>query len=272
MTSSPTVSFIMGVYRCKNTEDLFASVKSVISQTFRDWEFLIVDDGSADNGITWTAIEAAAALDSRIIPLRYDRNQGLAYALDYCLERTRGRFIARQDDDDLSRPTRLEKEIEYLEAHPSVSIVGTSASTFDEKGVWGTLKCVEDPSPESFLWNSPFIHPSVVMRAEDLRSVGGYRVAPETQLYEDYDLFMRMYSSGMRGHNIPETLYDYRSNRNTSKPRLMSARLREAKIRAQGFKALGLGPKRYLYIAKPIILGLVPRGFYGYIQGRRTAS
>lgn len=271
MSSNPTVSFIMGVYRCKNVDNLLASVKSVVTQTYGDLEFLIVDDGSDDNGVTYSAIKKVAEIDSRVVPLHYEQNHGLAYALNYCLERARGQFIARQDDDDLSESSRLEEEIVYLEEHPDVSIIGTNASLFDDEGTWGSLKCAENPTAEDFLWNSPFIHPSVVMRADALRAVGGYRVASETLLCEDYDLFMRMYAAGVRGHNIQKQLYRYRSNRHTSKPRPMPARINEAKTRASGFKALGLGSKKYLYIAKPILLGLVPRSLYGAVQGRRTS-
>lgn len=269
--SAPRVSIIMGVYRCKSADMLRASVESIIAQTFRDWEFLIVDDGSDDDGATYSAIQDVAARDSRIIPLRYEQNRGLAYALDYCLERAEGFYIARQDDDDVSDPKRLEREVAFLDNHPEVAIVGTNAVLFDEAGPWGALEMRERPTSESFLWNSPFIHPSVVMRAESLRAVGGYRDAPETLLYEDYDLFMRMYAAGMRGCNLLENLYSYRSDRQTSKPRPMSVRLREMSVRAYGFKALGLGTKKYLYIAKPILLGLVPKGLYGFIQGRRTS-
>ncbi|WP_322154886.1 glycosyltransferase [Paratractidigestivibacter sp.] len=268
---APYVSVIMGVYRCKNASMLRTSVESIIAQSFQDWEFLIVDDGSDDDGATYAAIQAAASLDDRVVPLRYERNRGLAYALNFCLERARGCYIARQDDDDTSMPERLEREVAFLDARPDVAIVGTNAELFDESGAWGVLERPERPMAESFLWNSPFIHPSVVMRADPLRSVGGYRVAPETLLYEDYDLFMRMYAAGMCGCNMPERLYSYRSDRHASKPRPMDARLREAKIRAIGFRELGLGAKKYFYIAKPVLLGLVPNALYGAIQGRRTS-
>lgn len=272
MTTTPAVSFIMGVYRCKSAEVLRASVESVIAQSYEDWEFLIVDDGSADDGMTWAAVKAAAELDSRIVPLRYEVNRGLAYALDYCLKRARGTYIARQDDDDLSRPERLLKEVDFLEAHPDIALVGTNAVVFDEEGSWGSFVRPMNPTKEDFLWGSPFIHPSILVRANSLRTVGGYRVAPETLLYEDYDLFMRMYAAGMRGHNLQEPLYRYRQSRITSKPRTMSARVREFKVRKKGFRELGLGARGIPYMLKPILLGLVPRGAYGIVQGRRTAS
>lgn len=272
MSAASTVSFIMGVYRCKDPSALRASVESVMAQTYSDWELIMVDDGSPDDGMTFEAMEDAARLDPRVTALRYENNRGLGYALDYCLERARGAYIARQDDDDFSKPDRLEKEIAFLEAHPEISIVGTTAALFDSEGEWGTLTVPELPVPRSFLWNSPFIHPSVVMRADALRSVGGYAAGPGTLLLEDYDLFMRMYARGLRGANIQEPLYRYRSDRSTSKPRPMSARVREAKVRARDFRMLGLGPSSIPYIAKPILVGLLPKKLYGAIQNERTSS
>jgi glycosyltransferase EpsE len=271
MSVVPSVSFIMGVYRCKDPASLRASVESIISQTYEDWELLMVDDGSDDNGTTYATMRDVAALDRRVTALSYEKNQGLAYALDYCLERARGRYIARQDDDDLSEPNRLIREVTFLDKHPDIAIVGTTATLFDCHGEWGLLDVPENPDRSSFLWNSPFIHPSVVMRADALRAVGGYRVAPETLLLEDYDLFMRMYAAAMRGANIQQPLYHYRSDRRTSKPRPMAARVREAKVRARGFKALGFGASSLPYIAKPVLVGLLPKRLYGVIQNGRTS-
>lgn len=268
----PTVSFIMGVYCCKNPKTLLASVESVVRQTFGDWEFLIVDDGSPDEGATYCAVQEAAALDDRVIALRYDQNKGLAFALNFCLERARGRYIARQDDDDFSVPMRLEKQVEFLETHPDVSLVGSNAVLFDNRGEWGEFKVPERPTRQNFLWNSPFIHPSIVVRADALRAVGGYRIAAETARCEDYDLFMRMYAAGMQGENIQAALYRYRSNRDTSKYRPMKHRFEEAIVRARGFKAMGIGPSRLPYIVKPLAVGLIPKGLYGAIQKGRTAS
>lgn len=270
-SNKPSVSFIMGVYCCKNPEALRASVESVINQTFVDWELIIVDDGSPDDGATFSAIVSAASLDERVVALRYGENKGLSYALNFCLEHAQGRYIARQDDDDLSMPTRLERQINLLESDQNISIVGSNAMLFDDDGEWGALEMPENPTCRSFLWNSPFIHPSVVMRADALRSVGGYRVSPETMRGQDYDLFMRMYARGMLGKNIPDQLYRYRSDRKVSKYRPMSRRVQEAKVRAKGFKGMGLGLSRYPYIAKPILLGLVPKRVYGFMQKERTA-
>lgn len=272
ITEKPTVSVIMGVHNCNNLSGLKQSVQSICNQTYRDWEFIIVDDGSKDGGVTFSAIGELAATDDRIIALRYEDNKGLSYALNYCLKFAQGEYIARQDDDDLSIPTRLEKQVAFLDYHPEIDIVGTEALLFDADGEWGKLKLPSRPSSQDFLWNSPFIHPSVVIRAESLRSVGGYRVAPETMRGQDYDLFMRMYSCGMRGANLKEELYLYRSDRATMKYLPMKYRINEAKIRYNGFKKMRLGIGSYPFVVKPILLGLMPKCVYGCIQGKRMSK
>lgn len=266
----PTVSFIMGVYCCKDADALQACVESVIRQTFTDWEFLIVDDGSPDCGATYRAIQNAAALDDRVTALRYTENMGLSFALNFCLARARGRYIARQDDSDLSESNRLAEQVSFLDSHPEYDILGTNALLFDAQGEWGNLMMPEVPSRKDFLWNSPFIHPSVVMRASALRAVGGYRVSAETKRGQDYDLFMRMYAQGSLGFNLQAMLYRYRSERGVSKYRSMPQRVDEARVRARGFRALGFDSRRYLYVIKPLLLGMVPRRLYGTVQKWRT--
>jgi glycosyltransferase EpsE len=265
----PLVSVIMGVYRCTDFAALEQSIQSIISQTYSNWEFLIVDDGSDDNGRTYNAIKHIASQDNRIIALRYQHNHGLAYALNYCLSRAQGRYIARQDDDDYSEPERLEKQVSFLSKHPNIAICGSNATIFDSKGSWGTLRMPAEPSPDNFLWNSPFIHPSVIMRVDALHRVNGYRVSPETVQYEDYDLFMRMYAQGFRGVNLQQALYHYHSDRTVMKYRPMGRRIQEMKIRLRGFHALGLGIRSFPFAIKPVLVALIPHRIYSRIQRRR---
>lgn len=271
-TCRAVVSFIMGVHQCKNLHNLEKSIQSIINQSFQQWELLVVDDGSEDNERTFDILQHYSQIDSRIKAFRYERNRGLAYALDYCLYRAKGKYIARQDDDDYSDPRRLKIQIDFLKKHQDIAICGTNATLFDEKGEWGFLHMPPQPQAHDFLWNSPFIHPSVVMRADALRSVGGYRVSRDTLLNEDYDLFMRMYARGFRGVNLQKSLYFYRSDRSVMKYRSLDARIREMRIRSQGFSALQLGPSRFIYILKPLVVGLIPRHLYAKLQSRRFTS
>ena len=256
MNNSPRISIIMGVY-LPNREYLFTSVESIVSQTFKDWELIICDDGS-NNIETDALLSEISKIDSRIKIIGYKKNMGLAYALNTCITNSYGEYIARQDDDDCSQSDRLSIQVEYLDAHHECSYVGTEAIVFDDKGQWGHYSLIESPEPRSFLWNSPFIHPSVMFRREALSAVNGYRVAPETERVEDYDLFMRLVAAGYNGHNLKSELYEYRINRSVKKYRPLRIRFNEAKVRRQGFKALELGIVAAPYVIKPIFIGLIP--------------
>lgn len=167
----PNVSIIMGVYNCKNYNLLRKSVDSVLQQTYKDFEFIICDDGSTND--TLEELNNLSQLDSRIKILSYKQNRGLNHALNVCLAASKGKYIARQDDDDISKPERLEKQVRFLDENPEYAIVGTCADVFDDKGIWGQYGVPEEPQKKDFLWNSPFMHPTMMMRKEELLSGGG---------------------------------------------------------------------------------------------------
>lgn len=169
----PMISVIMGVYNCKNIELLNKSIDSILNQTVSDFEFLICNDGSSDK--TFEELKKIAKKDSRIKILTYDNNIGLHHALNTCLKAAKGEYIARQDDDDLSKPERLVKQLEFLNKHQEYAIVGTCADVFDDEGVWGEYTVPESPKKEDFLWNSPFMHPTMMMRKTALLSGGVQR-------------------------------------------------------------------------------------------------
>lgn len=261
----PKISVIMGVYNCKDYKMLEDSVTSIINQTYRDWEFIICNDGSTND--TLDILKNVAKLDGRIKIISYDENKGLANALNYCLKFAEGELIARQDDDDISLPERFERQVIFLNEHKEYNLVGTIAHVYDDNGIWGTYGLAEKPIKSTFLWNSPFLHPSILMYKSDLLKLDGYRVAKETRRCEDYDLFMRMYAAGMRGYNIQEKLYKYRVVRNSDKKyRPVKYRIDEAFVRYKGFKAMGIFWKGIPYILKPIIIGLIPQCIFKRIK------
>ena len=261
------VSVIMGVYNCKNPQLLKKSVDSIIKQTFTDWEFIICNDGSTDD--TLQLLNEVAQSDSRIKVISYQQGRGLAYALNRCIKASTGEYIARQDDDDISEPTRFQEQVKILDIHLECAVVGTNARVFDDSGFWGTYTNVEFPDKKSFLWNSPFAHPTVMMRKDALISSGCYRVAKETRRCEDYDMFMRMYANGYKGCNIQKMLYQYRIVNDNKKYRPMKYRLDEAKVRFIGYRKLGMLPKALPYVLKPVLIGLMPQSIFKKIRERQ---
>lgn len=263
----PKVSVIMGVYNCKDIEALNNSINSIINQTYNDWELIICNDGSTDN--TLNILKKIEKKDKRIKLISYEQNRGLGYALNKCIEVSKGEYIARQDDDDISEINRFEKQVLYLDNNKYISIVGCTANVFDGENVWGKYKVPEKPNKKDFYWNSPFIHPSIMLRKKDIVKAGGYRIAKETRRCEDYDLFMRMYSLGMKGYNIQEELYKYKVTNGNKKYRPMRYRIDEAKVRYIGYKKLGILFKGIPYIVKPIIIGLIPQFIFKKITQRQ---
>lgn len=265
------VSVIMGVYNCGKRADLLEkSIDSILHQTYQDWELLICDDGSVDD--TYCILQNLSKRDARIRILHYSPNRGLSYALNYCLSEATGLYIARQDDDDISAPERLAKQVRAMAERPMYDIVGTTARIYNDNGVWGVFDVPEYPTRESFLWNSPFIHPTVMMRKDALQAVNGYRVAKETRRCEDYDLFMRMYAGGYRGYNIQERLYLYRSENGETKHRPMKYRIDEAVVRWQGYKALHMRCAGMPYVVKPLLVGMLPARLLKKIKKKQYST
>ena len=262
----PKVSIIMGVYNCKRPDLLDKSIMSIIEQTYTDWEFIICNDGSTD-GMTLDLLKNYEKVDKRIKIISYRQNHGLAHALNTCLKEAKGEYIARQDDDDESKPERLEKLVNFADKHSEYAVIGSVADVTDDNGVWGEYPLEEKPISKSFYWNSPFAHPTVLMRKEALDVVGGYKVSRETNRHEDYDLFMRMYATGYKGYNIQEKLYKYRIVNGDKKYRPMKDRINEAAVRYNGFKNLGiLRGGGIVYVIKPIIVGLIPQTLFKKIK------
>ncbi len=186
---------------------IYEAMESILSQTFKDFEFIIIDDSSTDN--TWEIINQFS--DRRIRKLRNPKNLGYSISLNKAINISQGKYIARQDADDISLPERLEKQVSYLEKHPEVVLLGTSAEIMDEEGVvFYTPPVITGKSKVKeilFAGENPFFHGSVMMRKSCLKEVGGYRTILEPA--EDFDLWLRM-AEKYEVDILPERLYRYR--------------------------------------------------------------
>lgn len=252
----PKVSVIMGVYNITNKPVLEKAINSILNQTFKDFEFIICDDGSIDE--TLEIVKEICNNDERVVFLKNEKNMGLAYVLNKCLKHSKGEYIARMDSDDESTLDRLEKQVRFLDTHSDYGVVSSNANLFDDNSVWGELNYSEEIKKEDFLKNNPVVHGAVMVRKSVYDVVDGYRDIPMTYRVEDYDLFMRIFSKGIRIYTIQEKLFNYREDENAQKRRKYKYRINEARVRAYGFKILGLYPKGIIYIIKPLIVGLLP--------------
>ncbi len=200
------VSVVMPVF---NGERFLAeAIESILSQTFTDFEFIIVDDGSQDRSAAVAG--SYAQHDERIRFVRLERNVGEADARNHGFARARGELIATMDCDDVSLPQRLQRQVDYLRGNPSVGVLGTGAQAVNEE--LRPLFNFDLPQQHALIVmnlfvGSFFIHPSTMMRRDAVADVGGYetsrRTAPDTELWSR--LMWRT-----RFANLPERLLLYR--------------------------------------------------------------
>jgi glycosyltransferase involved in cell wall biosynthesis len=205
LMSHPAVTVLMPVY---NSERYVArAVKSILDQTFRDFEFLVINDGSTDG-----SIDIIREFDDPRIRVIGTENQGVAAALHLGMEEAKGAYIARMDADDESLPNRLEIEKRCLDEHPEIAVVHGSVEYIDAEGVSIFLERDEGHSNIITKWllnwkNVP-IHSTVMMRASILKEHGlNYRI--EMNRAEDFDLWNRIARVGDFMY-LPDVLIRYR--------------------------------------------------------------
>lgn len=266
--TSDIISVIMGIYNCNDKEHLRLALDSIFLQTYDKVEYILCNDGSTDD--TFQYIKEIYGHDPRVILIENKENMGLAASLNHCITYASGEYIARMDIDDISAENRFEVQMDFLKQNPTYDFVGSNINLINDKGIWGERKMPEFPSREDFLFGSPFVHPSILFRSKSLRQVNGYRVSKETRRMEDYDLFMRMYACGYKGANIQENLLSYREDSNAYRKRKYRYRIDEAKVRYKNYKILGLIPIGYVYVMKPLIVGLVPYTIINILRKKRN--
>jgi glycosyltransferase involved in cell wall biosynthesis len=182
------------------------AIESILGQTYRDLELIVVDDASTDA----TPALLAGLRDPRLVLVRNERNLGLTASLNVALARARGELVARQDADDRSLPTRLERQVALLDERAEVVLCATWARLVDDSGnVVPVRRRRPDPTALRALVprSNPFVHGSILFRAEPVRALGGYRTA--FRFAQDYDLYLRL----LHEHELallPEELYEFR--------------------------------------------------------------
>ena len=200
------VTVLMPAY---NAEKYIAeAIHSVLGQSFRDFELLIVDDGSDDR--TRQVIQGFS--DSRIRLLTQD-NQGISFALNAGLKEAKGQYIARFDADDVCLPQRLMRQVLFLDGHPAYLVIGSDAEYISEDGEHlFNFSCAGHSYREligNLYKNCPFIHSSVMFRREAILKAGGY--SPHAHNFEDYLLWVQLMRWG-KCCNLPERLLKVRIN------------------------------------------------------------
>lgn len=259
------VSVLMGIYNCADT--LEEAVNCIIAQSYEEWELIMCDDGSTDG--TYAVAEKIVSREKRAKLIKNDKNLGLAKTLNHCLKYANGEFIARMDGDDVCDKNRFEKEIKALLEDEKAALVSSAMYFYDEHGVHGKIVNPKRPNELDLMRRSPFCHAPCMMRTESLLKVNGYRTDDDTLRIEDYDLWYRMYASGMYGINIEDELYGMREDRNAFlRKRKYIYRINEYKLKKSICKTFKLGIKHRITAFKPLIIGLIPMWIYKILHKR----
>jgi glycosyltransferase involved in cell wall biosynthesis len=220
----PLVSVCMPVHNAERY--LREAIESILAQTHTNFEFVIVDDCSTDS--SWEIIVEYAAQDDRIVADRNETNLDVVKTRNkiFSLCPAKTEYYAIFDSDDVSDPTRLEKEVAFLEKNPGIGFVGANTEIIDENGK--TLGVRRYPETHSAIERyaieaSPFAQPAIMIRRSVLEHVGHYN--EEYRRCQDYELWMRMLQV-TKGHNLQETLLRYRVSSTQGKSKHLRLTLR----------------------------------------------
>lgn len=204
ITKAPIVSVILSVY---NGESYISeSIESILNQTFRDFELIIINDGSIDR----TSEKLKSYTDSRIINLENEKNIGIARSSNKGLRMARGRYIAIMDADDISLPERFQEQFSFLENNPDIGVCGTWINVIDKNGKWMKNICYPTSSDViscSLLFYDCFVNPTTMFRKKIIEDIGEYN--PGFIAAMDYDLWTRMIGQ-YKFSNLPDFLLKYR--------------------------------------------------------------
>ena len=260
----PRISILMAIYNCAYT--LPEAIDSLYAQTYKDFKLILCDDGSTDN--TYKVAKAYAEKYDNIILLKNEKNMKLAASLNHCLEYADTEYVARMDGDDISLPTRFEKQIAFLDKHPEYAVVSTPMIYFDETGDWGWGKANPTPDKYTFRKGAPHTHAPSMTRTKVLKEVNGYTDTSRTVRVEDYFLWYKIYKAGYKGYNLQEHLYKMRDDRNAMARRTFRNRYNAFLIKNEVLKDLGI--QNSLFYSLPSLLkGFIPTPLMKLLRKKR---
>lgn len=202
--SNVKVSWVLPVYNAEKF--LSKTIESVISQTFSNWELIVIDDGSTDN-----SLNIIKSFDDDRIKIISRENKGLSETLNEGVSLSQGNYIARIDADDINEPNRLFEQVSFLDSHLDYVLVASNVSFIDENDKifnYSTLPSCHNKIKEKLNIDNCIFHPSVLMRRDALLNVGGYDNKVGCY-WEDYQLWLKLINEG-RFYILPRFLLKYR--------------------------------------------------------------
>lgn len=260
-----SVSVVMAV--CNGESFVRQTIDSIVDQSFQDFEFIIIDDGSTDN--TYKILEEYQKSDTRIMLLRNSQNIKLAKSLNKAISCACGEYIARIDAGSIALPDRLLKQAQYMELHPDIGLLGTGCRFVYSIGTRQLASDLMNPTEHCIILKkmrkqNPFFHPSVMFKRSLFAKLDGYDESFETS--QDHELWTRMICES-RVANLPDTLviktfYTYSTSiKKNNKQLKANLRILSRKIR------MGISPWYYsVYFSKYILELLIPNSLRGGLR------
>lgn len=259
------ISVLMGIYNCAST--LTEALDSLLNQTFQDFKVIMCDDGSTDSTFE-VAQGYVEKYPDKFVLIQNECNKGLNHTLNKCLQLADTEYIARMDGDDISLPTRFEKEIDFLEKNKEYAVVSTPMQYFDEDGIFRIGKSNPTPQKKYLARGTPICHAPCMARTAIIKKVGGYSESPNLLRVEDYHLWIKLYAAGYKAFNLSEPLYMMRDDRKAKARRKWSGRSNEMRVRRFAITALGLPFFENFFVLRPLFAYVAPAFIYNWIHKR----
>jgi len=261
------ISVLMGIYNCEKT--LSKAIDSILSQTYTNIELVMCDDGSNDNTYQ-IANRYFEKYRDKIILIKNEKNQGLNITLNRCLKASSGDLIARQDADDSSLPERFEKQVKYLDEHPTCAFVSTGMIVNDGIKIIGNrMPSKLRPERYDVMRDNQFFHAPVMIRRGAILAVNGYTEDKRLLRVEDYNLWVKLYAKGYYGENIMVPLYNVCEDNNTYLRRNFQNYYNSAYALWIAVDMLKLSKWYKIFAVKKMMKGLIPNFIYRYLHKSR---
>lgn len=229
INKTDNITVIMPAYNAEKT--VREAVNSVIAQTVKDWELIVIDDGSTDN--TVAILTELADSDSRIRFLQNEKNSGVSYTRNRAVTLATGKWIAFLDSDDIWQPQKLQKQLELSEKYPEMVVCYTASSFIDESGkpFEYVMQAIEELNYKTLLHKNIMSCSSVMIRSSVMKEIK----MPNDKMHEDYFVWLTVLKKHKIAYGINEPLLIYRLCANSKS----SNRIKSAKMLFNTYKAVG---------------------------------